>query len=72
MSDVTQSGSRAFQGELLHRNSMTGGPNSNPSDKAVFEARAPLRRKEMARQISEATTDATCNRRLAKVLDQLG
>ncbi len=51
---------------------MTGGPNSNPSDKAVFEARAPLRRKEMARQISEATTDATCNRRLAKVLDQLG
>lgn len=44
---------------------------ADPSAKAAFDALAPSKRKEMGRQIAEAKTDATRDRRLEKLLDQL-
>lgn len=43
----------------------------DPAAKAAFDALAPSRRKELARQIAEAKQEATRSRRLAKALDEL-
>ncbi|WP_144792971.1 YdeI/OmpD-associated family protein [Microbacterium paludicola] len=45
--------------------------DADPAARAAFDALAPSRRKEMARQITEAKQDATRQRRLEKVLDAL-
>ena len=40
--------------------------------KTVFEKSAPSKRKEFVRQVMEAKTDETRERRIAKILEQLG
>ena len=40
--------------------------------KAAFEKSAPSKRKEFVRQVTEAKTDETRERRIAKILEQLG
>lgn len=45
--------------------------DADPAARAAFDALAPSRRKEMARQITEAKQDATRQRRLEKALDTL-
>lgn len=45
--------------------------NADPGARAAFDAVAPSKRKEMARQISDAKQDETRQRRLEKVLDAL-
>lgn len=44
---------------------------SDPALQQAFDALAPSRRKEMARQIADAKQEATHERRLAKILDEL-
>jgi len=46
--------------------------DADPAIRAAFENLAPSKRKEIARQISDAKTDETRERRLAKILDNLG
>jgi len=45
--------------------------DADPAVRATFENLAPSKRKEMARQITDAKQDETRRRRLAKVLDTL-
>ncbi|CAH0155873.1 MULTISPECIES: YdeI/OmpD-associated family protein [unclassified Microbacterium] len=45
--------------------------DADPAARAAFDAFAPSKRKEMARQITEAKQDETRQRRLEKVLDAL-
>ena len=45
--------------------------DAEPAARAAFDALAPSKRKEMARQIAEAKQDETRQRRLEKVLDAL-
>ena len=40
--------------------------------KTVFEKSAPSKRKEFVRQVTEAKTEETRERRIAKILEQLG
>lgn len=40
--------------------------------KTVFEKSAPSKRKEFVRQVTDAKTDETRERRIAKILEQLG
>ena len=45
--------------------------DADPQAKAAFDALAPSRRKEHARQVAEAKQEATRDRRVAKVLEAL-
>lgn len=46
--------------------------DADPAVRAAFENLSPSKRKEMARQISDAKTADTRERRLAKILESLG
>jgi uncharacterized protein YdeI (YjbR/CyaY-like superfamily) len=45
--------------------------DADPAARAAFDALAPSKRKEMARQIADAKQDETRQRRLEKVLGEL-
>lgn len=46
--------------------------DADPAARAAFESLAPSKRKEMARQITEAKAEETRARRVEKILDSLG
>lgn len=50
---------------------LTEALDADPATRAAFDALAPSKRKEMARQIAEAKQDETRQRRLEKILGQL-
>lgn len=50
---------------------LTAALEADPAAREVFEALSYSKRKEHARQVSEAKTEATRDRRIAKILDSL-
>ena len=50
---------------------LTAALEADPAAREVFEALSYSKRKEHARQVSEAKTEATRDRRIAKILDAL-
>jgi len=50
---------------------LAGALDADPAVRAAFDALAPSKRKEIARQIAEAKQDETRQRRLEKALDAL-